>query len=123
MIWYVMIYMRFETWYDNDTILRREKVRNAKQTEKSPRNSGRTDQEKETPVVWTCGSDGGRKTTNRGFTWTCGGKEKQRETEEDLDGQRQGKPERENIDLTRIGETTRNREVWRNIIKASSSAR
>ena len=28
-----------------------------------------------------------------------------------------------NIDLTRIGETTRNREVCRTIIKASSSAR
>ena len=28
-----------------------------------------------------------------------------------------------NIDLTRIGETTRSREVWRNIARASSSAR
>ena len=31
---------------------------------------------------------------NRGFTWICGGKEKQREAEEDLDGQCQGRPER-----------------------------
>ena len=28
-----------------------------------------------------------------------------------------------NIDLTRIGETTRNREVWRSLVRASSSAR
>ena len=46
------------------------------------RNSGRKDQEMETPVVWTCGVDVGGKTTNRSFTWTCGGKEKQREAEE-----------------------------------------
>src|SRR6218665_1742092 len=28
-----------------------------------------------------------------------------------------------NIDLTRIGEATSNREVWRNLVRASSSAR
>ena len=28
-----------------------------------------------------------------------------------------------NIDLTRIGGATRNREVWRNLVRASSSAR
>ena len=28
-----------------------------------------------------------------------------------------------NIDLIRIGEATRNREVWRNLVRASSSAR
>ena len=28
-----------------------------------------------------------------------------------------------NIDLTRIGEATRNREVWRNLVRVSSSAR
>jgi len=28
-----------------------------------------------------------------------------------------------NIDLTRIGEATRNREVWRSLVRASSSAR
>jgi len=28
-----------------------------------------------------------------------------------------------NIDLTRIGEATRNREVWRSLIRVSSSAR
>ena len=28
-----------------------------------------------------------------------------------------------NIDLTRISEATRNREVWRNLVRASSSAR
>ena len=38
-------------------------------------------------VVWTCGTDGRRKTTNRGFTWPRGEKEKQREAKEDLDGQ------------------------------------
>jgi len=28
-----------------------------------------------------------------------------------------------NIDLTRIGEATRNREVWRSLVRSSSSAR
>ena len=28
-----------------------------------------------------------------------------------------------NIDLTRIGEAARNTEVWRNLVRASSSAR
>jgi len=28
-----------------------------------------------------------------------------------------------NFDLTRIGEATRNREVWRSLVRASSSAR
>ena len=46
-------------------------------------------------VVWTRGKDGGEKITKYSFTWTCRGKEKQRETEEDLDGQCQGRPERE----------------------------
>src|SRR6218665_2528031 len=46
-------------------------------------------------VVWTRGKDGGEKITKWSFTWTCRGKEKQRETEEDLDGQCQGRPERE----------------------------
>jgi len=34
----------------------------------------------------------------------CGGKEKQREAKEDLDGQRQGRPEQGKIDLARIRE-------------------
>jgi len=54
------------------------------------------DQEKETPVVWTCATDGGRKTTKCSFTRTCQWKEKQREADEDLDGQCQGRPEGEN---------------------------
>jgi len=36
-----------------------------------------------------------RKTTNRSFTWTRGGKEKQRERKENLDGQCPGRPEHE----------------------------
>src|SRR6218665_996183 len=67
--------------------------------EKSSRNSGTKDQEKETTVVWTRGTDGGEKTTKCSFTWTCRGKEEQREAEEDLDGQCQGKPEREKHQL------------------------
>src|SRR6218665_3387893 len=59
------------------------------------KNSGTKDQEKETTVVWTRGKDGGEKTTKCSFTRTCRGKEKQRETEEDLDGQCQGRSERE----------------------------
>ena len=43
----------------------------------------------------TCGTDGGRKTTNCGITWTRGKNEKQREAKEDLDGQCQGRPEGE----------------------------
>ena len=50
-------------------------------------------------MVRTCGTHGGRKTTNRGFTWTRGGEKRQRETEEDLNGQRQGRPEAETYRL------------------------
>src|SRR6218665_716674 len=39
-----------------------------------------------------------------------------------MDNVREDLKER-NIDLTRIGEATRNREVWRNLVRASSSAR
>src|SRR6218665_3842168 len=39
-----------------------------------------------------------------------------------MDNVREDLKER-NIDLTRIGEATRNRKVWRNIVRASSSAR
>ena len=50
------------------------------------------------------------------------GKRSRGRLEEDLDGQCHERSERENIDLTRIGEATRNREVWRNLVRASSSA-
>jgi len=50
-------------------------------------------------MVWTCGADGGRKTTNRSFTQPCGREEKQGEAEEDLDGQCQGRPEGEKYRL------------------------
>src|SRR6218665_1682023 len=39
-----------------------------------------------------------------------------------MDNVREDLKER-NIDLTRIGEATRNRKVWRNLVRASSSAR
>ena len=39
-----------------------------------------------------------------------------------MDNVRENLKER-NIDLTRIGEAARNREVWRNLVRASSSAR
>src|SRR6218665_2898077 len=92
------------------------------------KNSITKDQEKEITVVWTRGKDEGEKITKCSFTWTCRGKEKQRETDEDLDGQCQGRPEREehrtstNPSWSRIGEATRNRKVWRNLVRASSSA-
>ena len=69
---------------------RREKVRNKKET-REEFGTPETDQEKETHVIWTCGTDGGRKTINHGFTWKRGWKEKQREAKEDLDGQCQGR--------------------------------
>ena len=69
-------------------------------------------------MVWTRGKDGGEK-TKCSFTWTCRGKEKQRKTW--MDNVREDLKEK-NIDLTRIGEATRNREVWRNLVRASSSA-
>src|SRR6218665_446019 len=34
--------------------------------------------QKNTTVVWTRRTDGGENTTKCSFTWTCGGKEKQR---------------------------------------------
>ena len=70
-------------------------------------------------MVWTRGMDGGERLANAALHRH----EKQRETEEGLDGQCQGRPDRKNIDLNRIGETTRDREVWRNLVRASSSAR
>ena len=54
---------------------------------------------------WTRKTDGGEKTTKCSFPWTCGGKEKQWEKEEDLDVKCQGRPARENTDLTRIART------------------
>jgi len=39
-----------------------------------------------------------------------------------MDNARENLKER-NIDLTRIGEATRNKEVWRSLVRASSSAR
>ena len=39
-----------------------------------------------------------------------------------MDNVRKDQKER-NIDLTRIDEATRNTEVWRNLVRASSSAR
>ena len=53
------------------------------------------------------------------------GRKEKKEAEEDLDGQCQGRPghlNEKNTDLTRIGEATRNREVWRSLVSASSSA-
>ena len=47
----------------------------------------------------------------------------QRETEEVVDGQCQEDLKEQNIDLTRIGEASRNREVWRSLVRASLSAR
>ena len=66
----------------------------------------------------------GKDYTNRSFTWTCEGKEKQREADEDLDGQCQEDLKEKNFYLTRInGEATTNREVWMSLIIVSSSAR
>src|SRR6218665_3750300 len=71
---------------------RREKVRSEKAREELGVQETVVEKiKKRTPVVWTCGADGGGKTTNCSFTWTCGWKEKQREAKEDLDGQCQGR--------------------------------
>ena len=78
---------------------------------------------KEISVVWTSGADRGGKITNRDFAWTRGMKEKQREADEVLNGQCQETPEGKNIDFTRIGKSTKWREVWRSLVRASSSAR
>src|SRR6218665_3976439 len=71
---------------------RQEKRKHAKTREELGAH-GRKGQEKENHVVWTSGMDGRRKITNRCFTWTCGGQEKQSKAKEDLDGQCQGRPE------------------------------
>src|SRR6218665_824067 len=86
--------------------------------------SGTKDQGKETTVVWTLGKDGGEKITKCSFTWTCreGKRSRGRQRKTWMDNVREDLKER-NIDLTRIGEATRNREVWRNLVRASSSAR
>ena len=42
------------------------------------------------------------------------------EAEEDLDGQCQGDLKGKNVNLTRIGEAARNREVWRSLVSCKS---
>jgi len=54
--------------------------------------------------------------------WTREGKEKQRKTKKDLENNAREDLREKNIDLTRIGKATRNREVWRGLVRASSSA-
>lgn len=71
-------------------------------------------------MVWTCGAHG-RGKKNRSYIRPREREEKQSEADEDLDGQCQGRPESENIDLTRICEATRTREVWKSLVRASSS--
>ena len=51
-----------------------------------------------------------------------GKRNRERQMKTWMDNVRKDLKER-NIDLTRIGEATRNREVWRNLVRASSSAR
>jgi len=61
--------------------------------------------------------------TNRGFTCSREGKEKQREAMEVWMDNVREVLQKKNIDLTRIDEATRNREVWRSLVRASSSVR
>jgi len=57
------------------------------------------------------------------YPWTWKGKRSRgRQRKTWMDNFREDLKER-NIDLTRIGEATRNREVWRNLVRASLSAR
>src|SRR6218665_2628689 len=77
---------------------RREKVRNEQIREELGAEETvvqKIKKRRQTTVIWTGGKAGGEKITKCNFTWTCRGKEKQRETEEDLDGQCHGRPERE----------------------------
>ena len=86
------------------------------------RNSGTKDQEKETAVVWTRGTDGGEKTKNAVLHGLVEGKRSRgRQRKIWMDNVREDLKEK-NSDLTRIGEVTRNREVWRSLVRASSSA-
>src|SRR6218665_3059695 len=82
------------------------------------------DQEKETTVVWTRGTDGGEKTTKWSFAWT--GRQKKnrgRQRKTWMDNVREDLKEK-NIDLTcRIYESTKNREVWRNLVYEPHRAR
>src|SRR6218665_1531789 len=77
--------------------------RNEHTREEPGAHSGTKDQGKETTLAWTRGTDGGEQTTKCSFTWTCEGKEKQREAEEDLYGQCQGRPKGETHRLDHAG--------------------
>ena len=74
-------------------------------------------------MVWTCGTDGSRKTANRTLHGHVDGKNSRwRQRNSWMDNVREDLKEK-NIDLTRIGWATRNREVWRSLVRISSSAR
>ena len=75
-------------------------------------------------MVLRCGVDEGRKTTNCGALHghAEGTKSSGRQREIWMDNIREDLKEK-NINLTRIGEATRNREVWRSLVIASSSVR
>ena len=74
-----------------------------------------------TYMVWTRGKDGRKKTTKCSTAWACGRRKKQRKTKEAMDNVREDLKER-GIQLSTAYVKTKNREVWRNIIRASSSA-
>jgi len=73
-------------------------------------------------VVWTRGKDGGKRLPNaalHGHVEEKRSRGRQRKTWMDND---RGDLKEKNINLNRIGEATRNREVWTSLVRASSSA-
>ena len=102
---------------------RREKIRNEQTREELSRNNGTKDEEKETTVVWTRARMEGKRLPNAALHGHVEGKRSRgRQRKTWMDNVREDLKVK-NIDLTRIGEAIRNREVWRNLVRASSSAR
>ena len=74
-------------------------------------------------MVWTRGKDGRKKTTKCSTAWACDRRKKQRKTKEKMgmEDVREDLEER-GIQLSTSYGKPKNRDVWRNIIRASSSA-
>src|SRR6218665_3602864 len=87
----------------------------------SGRNGGREDSKKKTYMAWTRGKDGRKKTTTCSTAWACERRKKQRKTKEEMDGQCYALDE-SHIQISTDHGETKNREVWRTIIRALSSA-
>ena len=77
--------------------------------------------QKKTYMLWTRGKDGRKKTTKCSTGLACDRRKKQRQRKRWMDNVKEDLEEK-GIQLSTAYGKTKNRDVWRNIIRASSSA-